>query len=255
MKTVFYVMCIATTLLYTSCNSCDGTDDSFRGHGSKSKSKELIDKNIDNLGEARWDKKNYQEIRNNQIATFKGTQNAKSALRNKLDNVYGKVLVREGNLLMDDNCGANHNKLSQVMAELKQFPNAENSKVLNARYKEHQEMVAFTNSMYAKQSVRSFNDKYDKSFETRIRNQADAYLKKDIKCAYIKNRLNNTGAAFSARRNSFCNAIINLYCQKSTYSLREENQLKANLRDANNGRIDGNWENRIQDFKDNHSNE
>ena len=102
MKKLFYLLCIVSTLLYTSCNSCEGTDDSFRGSGSKSKSKELIDKNIDHLGEARWDKKNYLEIRDNQIETFKGTQNAKSALRNKLDNVYGKVLVKEGNLLMDD---------------------------------------------------------------------------------------------------------------------------------------------------------
>ena len=103
MKTIIYAMSIATMLFYTSCTSCEGTDDSFRSHGSKSKSKELIDKNIDDLGEARWDKKNYLEIRDNQIATFKGTQNAKNALRSKLDNVYGKVLVKEGNLLMDNN--------------------------------------------------------------------------------------------------------------------------------------------------------
>ena len=252
MKTIIYAMSIATMLFYTSCTSCEGTDDSFRSHGSKSKSKELIDKNIDDLGEARWDKKNYLEIRDNQIATFKGTQNAKNALRSKLDNVYGKVLVKEGNLLMDNNCGSNHNQLSQVMTELKDFPEAEHAAKLHARYQEHQEMLSFISSMYAKQNVRSFTDNYDKAFETRIKNKASEYLKKDIKCMAIKNKLNSTASAFSARRNHFCNNIVNLYCQQSTYNRRDENLLRTKLQDVN-GRIEPSWDNKLQDFKENHS--
>ena len=253
MKKIIYVLCIASTLLYTSCNSCEGTDDSFRGHGGKSKSKELIDKNIDQLGEARWDKKNYQEIRDNQIASFKGTPNAKEALNEKLNNVYGKVLVKEGNLLMDNDCGSNHNRLSQVMAELKSFPNAENAGPLNARYKEHQEVLSFINTMYAKQAVRSYTDSYDRSFETRIKNQAAAYLKKDIKCAALKNKLNGTSAAFSARRRSFCESIVNLYCQKGSWNRGDENVLRSRLIDVN-GRVESSWENRLDRFRESHSN-
>ena len=252
-KNIIIVLCFATALLYTSCNSCEGTDDSFRSGSSKSKSKELIDKNINDLGQERWNKQKYIEIRDNQIATFKGTQNAKTALRDKLDYVYGKVLVKEGNFLMSNNCGSNHKALSQVMTELKNFPKAENREDLEKRYNEHQEMLSFINSMYAKQKVNSYNDQYNKSFETDIKNKAGNYLKREISCVTIKNGLNNTDAAFSARRKDFANKVVDLYCQQTSYNRRDYNMIKTKL--ENLKLKDNSWELKMQDFKQKYSNE
>lgn len=252
-KNIIIVLCFATALLYTSCNSCEGTDDSFRSGSSKSKSKELIDNNINDLGQERWNKQKYIEIRDNQIATFKGTQNAKTALRGKLDNVYGKVLVKEGNLLMSNNCGSNHKTLSLVMTELKKFPKAENREDLEKRYNEHQEMLSFINSMYAKQKVNSYNDQYNKSFETDIKNKAANYLKREITCATIKKGLNNTDAAFSTRRKDFANKVVDLYCQQTSYNRRDYNMIKTKL--ENLKLKDNSWELKMQDFKQKYSNE
>ena len=252
-KRIIYVLCFVTSLLYTSCNSCEGTDDSFRSGSSKSKSKELIDKNINDLGLERWNKQKYIEIRDNQIATFKGTQNAKTALRGKLDNVYGKVLVKEGNLLMSNKCGSNHKTLSLVIAELKNFPNAEDREDLEKRYKEHQEMLSFINSMYAKQKVNSFNDQYNKSFETDIKNKAANYLKREISCVTIKNGLNNTAAAFNARRKDFADKVVELYCQQTSYNRRDYNLTITKL--ENLKLKDNSWELKMQDFKQKYSNE
>ena len=253
MKRIVYTLCFATTLLYSSCNGCEGTDDSFHSGSSKSKSKELIDGNIEKLGQERWNKQNYLEILNNQIATFKGTQNAKTALRSKLENVYGKVLVKEGNLLMSDNCSSNHKTLSLVIAELKNFPKAENREELEKRYIEHQEMLGFINSMYAKQKVTSYTDQYDRSFETTIKNKAANYLKREITCVTIRNGLNNTDAAFNARRKDFANKVVDIYCQQTSYNRKDYNVLITKLNNLN--LKDNNWGVKLQEFKQKYSNE
>lgn len=255
MKKVFFmVVCVATVLLCMSCGgSSSKVDGSFLGDGGgeQHEARAIIDMNIADLGESRWSKENYLEIRNNQIATFKGTQEDIDALQIKLDGVYGDVLVREGNLLMDDNCASNHGKLSQVMAELKNFSKAADADKLQARYKEHQDMLSFITSMGAKQPVNSYTNFYDELFETRMKNQAASYLKKDIKCSYIKTKLANPN--FSARRNHFCNSIVNLYCQKSSFSIADERALLNKISRVN-GRVEPEWQRKIQAFKDQHSN-
>ena len=210
MKKILYVLCLVTPLLW-GCNKNEHKDDSFRIKRPISQTKQMIDANINKLGASRWDKNNYLEIRDNQIGKTNLSKNAKDALIEKLERVYGQVLVKEGNLLMDNNCGKNHKQLSKVMEELKGFPKAEKAAELKNRYKEHQDLLAFANSISAPQNPRSYNDNYDYGFEKRIKNQAQAYLKKDIKCTEIKNKLSNYNAAFSTRCRNFCGSIVKLY--------------------------------------------
>lgn len=248
MKKTISLLYIVLALLLIGCGSDDTSGRRGRIKKPGSSTKQLITKNIDKLGESRWDKKKYVEIRDNQIAILNGSQNAKRALLKKLDKVYSEVLVKEGNLLMDNNCGGNHNKLSQVMAELKNFPNAPQSAGLNERYKEHQEILSFVNSIGGKQHVRSYKDKYDTSYETKIKNQAAAFLKKDIKCAFLKNKLTSTNAAFKARRSNFCSSVVNLFCGQSSYSRAEDNILRDKIVKVN-GRMEKSWEAKLDQFK------
>jgi len=253
MKRIVYLLSIAMALIVAGCGN-DNTkkNNRERTRSAKSSTKELISKNIDKLGESRWNKNSYLEIRDKQIEILNSTQNAKRALRNKLDRVYSEVLVKEGNLLMDNNCGSNHKTLTQVMEELKNFPDAPNSAELNARYSVHQEVLSFVNTINSKQRVRSYKDNYDYSFESKIKNKVATYLKKDIKCAFLKNKLNNTSSAFKTRRSNFCNTVVSLFCQQSSYSRAEDNVLRTKIKKVN-GRMEKSWEAKLNNFKEKHT--
>lgn len=243
MKKIIYASFIAVLLFNTGCGKKKSGP--WAPDAINDTSQELIEKNIEEMGEGRWDKELYLDILKNQIEAYDDTQNAKDGLRSKLNHVYGKVLVKEGNLLMDDNCGNNHGKLGQVMAELKNFPNAEDAAELNKRYQEHQEMMNFISSMSAKQPVSSYSVGYDYSFESRIKSQAAAYLKKDIKCSYIKSRLSNPN--FAERRRDYCNKIVDLFCQQTSFNQGAYNTLKSNVINVN-GSI-APWEGKLASFK------
>ncbi len=214
------------------CLSCDGTSDSYKKSSRKSLVKEVIDKNIEEMGKKPWDKAVYLDILNNQINTFKGTSNAKSSLQKNLDFTYGKVLVRDANDILD-HCDKNkHNSLSKLLKELALFPNAKDKDEVDAKYKKHEEMMLFVSSMYQKQNVKTLSVSYDESFENTISSKANNYLSANPTCSYIKSALSNTKSIFDQRRIAFATALTDLYCKGSSYDSRIELSVKGKLNDA-----------------------
>lgn len=213
-------LAITTVLLLfafvvSGCGDKDGTG----AGGSKSAEKkklslqEVVKNNISEMEKNRWDRAAYIEIRDKQIEPMKATMVVKKGLRSSLDMAYSKVLVKEGNIILDK-CDANlHKRLGEVMDELKnpEYRKAEGIAALEARFKEHREMLAFVSSMYAKQSVKSIGTVYDKSFETNVRNKAQSLLAKNPTCAYIKSRLQNLDPIFRERREDYAKKLYKLY--------------------------------------------
>ena len=156
-------------------------------------------------------------------------------MRKNLDNTYGKVLVRDANDILDHCARAKHDKLSNILKELENYPKAKGLAALQEKYQKHEVQVSFVKSMYAKQSVKSISASYDKSFETMIRTQAEKHLADNPTCSYVKNALSNTKAIFDERRKAYTKALVSLYCASAAYDAKTELSVKGKINDALRG--------------------
>ena len=185
----------------------------------------LVEKNIDAMGEAPWNKSIYEEIRDVQIHLLKGSEQV--AANEYLESVYQRVLVRDADSLLNNACAHNHDLLAKLVAEMSQFEKESKdcARVIQ-RKKTHDEILKFAKNAVGRQSVKSFKDNYDESYETKTRATANQYLA-SATCEDIINRLKNLN--FSQRRKRYCEDIVSLYVAKDDWSIGDENILYSRM--------------------------
>ncbi len=212
--------------------ACDGTSEGYKPAAGGSKTKEVIEQNINQLESADWNRNAYIEIREQQIGVFSGTPNQKDALRTKLDFIYGKVMVRDANRILDACTYKQHKTLNAIMTELRNFADAPGRAEVEAKYQKHQDILSFITSMKRLQTVKDFNTRYDKSFETNIRKQAKAHQATRPTCSYLNGELKKVDTYFSHRREDYAEKIVELYCSGTEYSAKDAARVISNICDA-----------------------
>lgn len=231
--------------------ACEGKDDAPTRRSSGNVTKQVIEKNIEELGTQSWSKQNYVEIRDNQISNMKGLASDKKALQAKLDITYCRVMVGDANKILDACTDKQHKLLNSIMTELKNFENAPGKSELESRKNKHDEIVKFIGSMWGKQTVRSLNDKYDDNFERDITTRANTYRATNPTCAYINNRLEKKSldTCFGERRKDYATKLVDLYCSGDSYDKKVETSVKSKINTVL-GSIPEELSKKIVDFKD-----
>ncbi len=212
--------------------ACDGTSEGYKPSAGGSKTKEVIEQNINDLESAEWNRSAYIEIKEQQINAFKGTPNQKDALQTKLDYIYGKVMVRDANKILDNCSSKQHKTLNAIMNELKNFAEAPGKAEVEEKYQKHQELLNFIPSMKKLQVVKDFTTKYDRSFESSIRTKVAAYQKTNPTCSYLNSELKKMDTYFTRRRNDYAQKIVDLYCSGTSYSSKDASRVISNINEA-----------------------
>lgn len=244
MKKIFGCISIIMVVLFSSC---EGTSRNYQTKASKSYTKEAINDNIEKMGQLPWNKKNYEEIRDEQISLLK-LPSEKEALKKKLDFTYANLLIRDGNKMMDGPCSTQHKELEDLLVELKQFPNTKGDRELFERKESHDKIIGFIKTMDSRQKVQHFSDTYDFTEENRIMSQAQRYLDTEPKCRYIVDNLAKRKSKMQTRRARYCNAIVELYLNETEFDAGNENIVISNLR-AYPGNI-SKWLEQIERFRE-----
>ncbi len=212
--------------------ACDGTSEGYKPTAGGSKTKEVIEQNINDLEAAAWNRSAYVEIKEQQINTFKGTPNQKDALQTKLDYIYGKVMVRDANKILDDCSSKQHKTLNAIMTELKNFADAPGKAEVEEKYKKHQEVLNFIPSMRKLQTVKDFSTRYDRAFESKINKQVKAYQDTKPTCSYLNSELKKANTYFNRRREDYAQKIVDLYCSGTEYSAKNASRVISNINEA-----------------------
>lgn len=244
MKTSFVYISIIMIVLFSSC---EGTSRNYQAKASKSYTKQAINDNIEKMGQLPWDKKNYEEIRDDQISLLK-LPSEKEALKKKLDFTYANILIRDGNKIMDGLCITHHEELEDLLMELKKFPNTKGDRELFGRKELHDEIVGFIKTMDSRQVVRSFQNTYNFKEENEIIGQAQKYLDTDPKCKYIVDNLEKRKSKMQTRRARYCNDIVELYLEETEFDAGNENIVISNLRAYSGNKSQ--WLKRIEIFRE-----
>lgn len=244
MKKFFEYMSVIVIVLFSSC---EGTSQTYKPKASKSYTKEVINTNIEKMGQAPWCKKNYNEIRIEQISLLK-LPSEKEALKKKLDFTYTNILIRDGNKIMDESCSTQHKELEDLLMELKHFPGTKGDRALFDRKELHDKIVGFIKTMDSRQNVRRFKDTYDYKTEREKEREAKEYLATNPKCKFIVDNLTNCKSKALTRRKRYCDAIVELYLKEEEFDVGNENIVISNLR-AYPGNI-SKWLQQIEIFRE-----
>ena len=213
---------ILAASVMTLLGSCDGTMSSGDRDSStdyKSESYRLVETAIEEMGDEFWDKRQYREIRDNQIPELR-KQSERDAADAYLDATYGRVLVRDAGLL------------SGMMSELQRFSDIPGQADVEARYARHSEAQRFINTAVGTQRVYSYRDNYDKSYEAGKIAEAKRYLSDDgIRCKSIRSSLATLSGSsgYVARRKRYCESIVESYLQCTNPAVSELNIAKGKL--------------------------
>ncbi len=192
-----------------------GEDLTFRQR-KKNLVEEVLEKQLDSLANGLWNPAEYKRLSD----WIDGDEldlrySARTSFRSLLDADYCISMDNEARIIMgSSSCGKSHSRLDQIMAERKKFDEGRTSigKSVRTAYSHHEEMKRIVSSFSTKQSVNSFKDKYDESFESKKREEAKAVLKKypNPVCSYLQAL---KSPVFTSRRKDFCDKILALYEQ------------------------------------------
>ena len=227
---------ILAASVMTLLGSCDGTMSSGDRDSStdyKSESYRLVETAIEEMGDEFWDKRQYREIRDNQIPELR-KQSERDAAGAYLDATYGRVLVRDAGKVLSSGCDMDgaHGLLSGMMSELQRFSDVPGQVDVEARYARHSEAQRFINTAVGTQRVYSYRDNYDKSYEAGKIAEAKRYLSDDgIRCKSIRSSLATLSGSsgYVARRKRYCESIVESYLQCTNPAVSELNIAKGKL--------------------------
>ncbi|MFK8295145.1 hypothetical protein ACI760_03000 [Capnocytophaga canimorsus] len=209
--------------------------------------KMVIEKNINKMFDEKWNKNTYLEIKEKQLPLLE-LASEKEAMGALLNNLYGKQMVRDANKIMDGTCSKEHSLLDNLFKELNQFPKAVGLDELKKRKKKHDELQAFVYSLSKKQIVSSFRDRYDSSFEGQKRREASHLLvTAKPTCESIKKGLENPEPFFARRQKQFCDDLVALYLQKTSFSKGDQNIVLGRLQFYKGDKSV--WEKQIEEFE------
>lgn len=250
MKYIILSLFTFITLLFPSC---EGTiSGSSKKTSSGSATFKLVISHIDSMGCSAWNKTVYLNIKDKQIPMLQ-MQTERTAALEDLTATYGKVLVRDANVLLNKGCiqPKSHEMLSLLFTELKDFPDAIGRADVVALKEVHDKAAAFVNSGVGIQRVYSYDDEYDTSYEREHIKQAESYLQNtDVKCTETRARLNKltTPSGYVSRRKAFCKDIVSRYQDCTDSSLRAKNIAYGRLNICNgmvNKEVIADWKEQI----------
>lgn len=247
MKKLLTILFSISVLLASLC-SCEGKMDVNGKKTTGSKTKQAIQENIAELGGKPWNKSLYLEIKDNQIPGIREPERAKNALQALLDKTYCDVMVAEGTQILSACTKAQHSHLDALMKELGLFNEVTGKADLEAKYKEHQDLLAFLPKMRAQQSVKTYTDKYDVAFETNMKKQVADQKAKNPTCAYVNDELKKMDSYFKIRRNNYAKKLVEKYCECTSYNRSDELKVKSLIRSACNN-IPEALEAQMEEFK------
>lgn len=142
---------------------------------------------------------------------------SRSSFRSLLDGCYCISLDNDADRIMRaGNCSQSHARLKDIMTVRAGFDpgRTDIGKAVRDKYNEHERLRVLVGSFSTSQSVSTFSDKYDVSFETAKKKEAlDAYNAyaakyKEPACSVLKQLKT---PSFSTRRQLYCERILSLY--------------------------------------------
>lgn len=196
--------------------------------------KEQIDENIRKMGEAYWNKATYTDTRENQIAkSITLLTSEQTALYSLLDRTYANVLVRDANAIMDGVCSNKHNDLKAMMKELEKFEHDDKAMTIQ-RKKQHDEQLRFSVSTYYR--AKSWNEKYDASYDSEKLREAAAIRSTNPTCQKIKDKVNETAVRrlLDNRKEEYYSSIVSLYCQEPEWNATNHRRIRSFIKDSGN---------------------
>lgn len=214
--------------------SCDGTIENQKGKDKPgSASFKLVKKHIDAMGEQPWNKNTYVNIKNNQIPKLK-LETEKTSASTHLKSTYGKVMVRDAKKVLEDGCAVNnaHGYLNSIFKELSGFTSTPGYSGVSKLKNEHDKVLAFASSGIGNQTVTSYSQSYDTSYESEKMSKAKSYLgQSSVKCKITRQKLQNLTRpeAYNGRRANYCKAIVAKYLQCTNPAKREYNEALGKL--------------------------
>lgn len=225
MKKIKRILACICLLLLTSCN---GKIEKDSGETKpKSESFKIVVENIDSMEDKPWDKTVYLQIKNTQIPML-GRETEKTSASLHLSTIYGKILVRDIKSLLEGGCdqtGA-HSLLEEIFKELQDFKDAQGYDEVYKQKITHDKASSFANGSLGSQTVSSYKDNYDTSFETNHIRDAKSYLNdSQLKCKLLREKLTRLtySSGYYSRRKNYCESIVSLYCRCTNPSKSELN--------------------------------
>lgn len=223
-------MCIGVILLI-SCNGKIEKDTEKKKNASASF--RIVVENIDSMGVKSWDKSEYLQIKNTQIPMLK-RETEKTSATQHLSTTYGKVLVRDIKTLLASGCNqtGSHSLLEKLWKELQGFKDAQGYDEVLKIKNVHDKASSFANGSLGSQTVSSYKDTYDASFEKKHIQDAKSYLEDSLlKCKLIKEKLTrlSSSTGYYSRRLNYCESIASWYSRCTNTSKSELNIAVARL--------------------------
>ncbi|MCD8296161.1 MAG: hypothetical protein LUC88_01150 [Prevotella sp.] len=240
MKNINKIALLCLIMALVSCGNGKQGKEEGLGKQFVSETYKLVIKNINDMASKPWDKKKFEEIRDNQIPQLKKSSERTSA-KTKLETAYCNLLVNESSDILQKGCTVKeaHTRLNAMINELngmiklnKAYSNVPGRDKLLSLKKIHDDASAFTRNAFGYQHVSSYRDKYDTSYETNQRAKAGKYLgQSDLKCVSIRSSLQKitSSNAYDYRRRAYCEAIVKCYLNCTNPSTSEKNAAKASL--------------------------
>lgn len=224
---------LSICFLIASCGEKIGVKTGDSGNGTKSKAFIGVVENIKEMESKPWDKREYANIKENQIPMLKKSTERTSA-NASLNATYEKVLVRDANEYLNSGCTnkGGHQQLNAIFAELSHFNSAPGYNEALKMKQLHDEAANFANSGIGMQSVSSHHVSYDRSYESSHKSKAKSYLEKSsLKCKQTCTKLKNLASdvAYSSRRRNYCEKVVACYLNSNDPSQRERNVAHSNI--------------------------
>lgn len=228
---------IATGLCFvviaTSCKTAPSDINEGNG-GDVNLTKEQIEENIVKMGEAYWNKATYTDTKENQIAmSITLLTSEQTALHALLDRTYANVLVRDANKIMDGTCSNKHNDLNAIMQELTNFEHNDKERTLQ-RKAQHDKQLSFSVSTYYK--ARSWDEKYDASYDSEKLREAAAIRSTNPTCKKIKDKVDENAVRrlLDNRKEKYYSDIVSLYCQEPKWNATNHRRIRSFIKDSKN---------------------
>lgn len=229
-STVIGLCCI---VIGTSCKT-EPTDINEGRGDDVNLTKEQIDENIRKMGEAYWDKATYTDTRENQIAkSITLLTSEQTALYSLLDRTYANVLVRDANAIMDGVCSNKHTDLNAMVKELENFEHDDKAMTIQ-RKKQHDKQLSFSVSTHYK--ARSWNEKYDASYDSEKLREAAEIRSTNPTCRSIKDKVDENAVRrlLENRKENYYSSIVSLYCQEPTWDATNHRRIRSFIKDSKN---------------------
>lgn len=179
-----------------------------------------LEKQVDSLTRESWPKSREDYARLAQWIDNPDldlSYSTRTSFRSLLDGSYCISLDNDADRIMrSGSCSQSHARLKDIMTVRAGFDpgRTDIGKAVRDKYNEHERLRVLVGSFSTSQSVSTFSEKYDVSFETAKKKEAlDAYNAyaakyKEPACSVLKQLKT---PSFSTRRQLYCERILSLY--------------------------------------------